>query len=288
MAGKRQRDWIREPEIANVNGLDPLRGATTLKGVRVYDVGQGDGLAVLDQDGKPCLLLDYGGLQGRPFDSSDVDRVMPVQKDGLLMLTHWDLDHWCSASLGTAARTARWLVPRQITSPSAVKFSRSVPHIHCVPESRVGLASYFSASQGDRVYWEKIAHAPPWTATDEDCNHSGVALSVVSARDNSVILLPGDASFDRVSHYWQHYHNGLELRGVVAFHHGSGLHWSSATEQLLEDWAKRSGSRPDVVFSCARPNTHKHPDDAKYRRLLPKATFRYTADKKGPYIDLSF
>jgi len=296
MSPRRSRERIDVPDIGTINADEPMAGATAINGVRVYDVGQGDAIAILDQDNRPFLFLDYGGWQDRPFDASTVDAVMPVPKGRWLMLSHWDQDHWCSANLGQAARQAKWLVPRQITSPSAVMFSLSLDDIHCMPESYVGTTLCFDTASGDCVFLEKIAHAPPPNATDEDCNHSGFALSVLKESSDTVILLPGDAPFDRVGHYrWLYAEK--KLRGVVAFHHGSGRHWSTATEQLLEKWPPAENGL-EVVFSYARGNSYEHPDASRYETLLPHAGFTHTARLREPrrasqsrfrsYTDLRF
>ena len=290
----RTRKSITNTDLDEIDGLTPLARADAILGVRVYDVGQGDSIAILDQDKRPVVQVDYGGREGHPFVGPDwADAVVPVAKADLVMMTHWDEDHWCAARKATTIKTAKWLVPRQITSPRAVQFSTEISSIRCIPETHVGRAFHFTSRGGDELWWEKIAHGPEIGAEDEDCNRTGVALSVVRRRldgSGSVILLPGDAPFDRIGHYWRHFDAGLTLRGVVAFHHGAGTHWTRATEQLLTDWADVAVP-PTIIFSCARPNSYNHPDDKRYSALLPRAALEYTADKRGhaaPFIDLLF
>jgi hypothetical protein len=80
----------------------PLAGISRILGVRIFDVGQGDSIAVLggvNGQVKPVVQVDYGGRQGNPFTgSADIDRRMPVAAGQLLMLSHWDEDHWCTAN----------------------------------------------------------------------------------------------------------------------------------------------------------------------------------------------
>lgn len=294
MATAEQRQRIKGPDLSNVNGLAPLSGVTAIAGVRVYDVGQGDGIAILDQNNEPVLQLDYGGRQGNPFktDPSETasDR-MPIASDRLLMISHWDEDHWCSARQSTTAQAAEWLVPRQITSPRAVKFSAGIKNISCIPAGYVGQGFRFIATNGDSVWWEKIAPGPEVFSREEDCNRTGVAMSIVKAGDPaSVILLPGDAPFDRVGHYWKHFDDGVRLRGVVAFHHGAGTHWTQATERLLYDWSDRLDP-PRVVFSCADPNAYHHPQKDGYFNNLPGCSYTTTANARKdalPFTDILF
>ncbi|WP_294235175.1 hypothetical protein [uncultured Sphingomonas sp.] len=247
--------------------------AKALSGVRVYDVGQGDAIAVLDQGGVPVLQIDYGGRQGSPFRKkkpSDVDVSMPVASDTCVMLTHWDEDHWSSAPKGDAARKAEWLVPRQVTSPRAVRFSAGLARAACVPETRVGRTYAFRAANGDTLLFQKIRHSAVSPAQDEDCNRSGVALALVRGvgSDGQVILLPGDASFGWVPLYRRLHASGRSLTGLVAFHHGAGTHWTRSTRALLRDWRHTSGSDCQVMFSCSSDNGYGHPQPDLYSELM--------------------
>ncbi len=217
---------------------------------------------------------------------------MPIASNRLLMLTHWDEDHWCSASKGTTARNAAWLVPRQVTSPRAVRFSATLNNIHCIPESLVGQTLRFDTQNDDYILWEKIGSFPGAFAKDEDCNKSGVALAIVrkGPEGSEAILLPGDAPFEKVGCFLQLAQQGVALRGILAFHHGAGTNWTQATETLLRNWTK--AKTLEVVFSCSQPNTYNHPDEGRYKALLPtKTAFLRTADaraNKDIAIDLRF
>lgn len=289
----RQRQMITRPDLLGIDGFDPLSGLRGLSGIRVYDVGQGDAIAVLDQDRRPVVQIDYGGREGHPFRAPLwADELIPAEGVNLLMMTHWDEDHWCAARKAEPVRKVRWLVPRQITSPRAVQFSLKVENAFCIPDTHVGRGYCFAAGR-DELWWEKIAHGPGAGAADEDCNRTGVALSVVKRGPDgggSVILIPGDAPFDRVSHYWRQFDEKLTLRGIVAFHHGAGTHWTEATEELLREWAGPT-SPVQIIFSCARPNAYDHPDEQRYRSLLPAAHFKHTAVARKAsrrFLDLEF
>ena len=292
-AGKRELHGAAT--IVSIFGTRPLEGVASLAGVRIYDVGQGDSISILDGQGNPVLQIDYGGRQGHPFaglTKDEVDERMPVGSSALLMMTHWDEDHWCSAPRGDAARAAHWLVPRQLTSPRAVRFASGLEHIACIPEEEVGEVFAFEAENGDAILWEKLApSAQSENAGRENCNRTGVALSLVRRRaeGGEAILLPGDAAFGHVRHYWQLRDAGLALAGLVAFHHGSGLHWTRATRRLLMKWPK--SPRFEIVASCADDNSYGHPDRACYAGLFPHHLLRTTADERSAgrdHVDLCF
>lgn len=61
---------------------------------------------------------------------------------------------------GGAVRTSRWLVPRQVTSPRAVRFSTELPKMRCIPK-RWSARPDFRAQNGDEILWQKIAPSSP-------------------------------------------------------------------------------------------------------------------------------
>lgn len=299
MTAARERRRIMAQELSEIADLAPLAGVGSLGGARVYAIGQGDAIAVMDSDLKPVLQIDYGGHQGNPFSALEtaerarvIDSTMPVPERSLIMITHWDQDHWCSAPKGEEARKRQWLVPRQVTSPRATEFAAGLDHISCIPEALVGQPCCFKARNGDELWWEKIG--PSQTSADkyEDCNRSGVAFSLVRRRwfgRGEVILLPGDAPFASVAHYRQHLQAQLTLTGLVAFHHGADTHWSEATRALLRNW-RRTREQVDVVFSCGKDNSYSHPHEANYRALFGPAMRGRRTDRAvpGSHLDLLF
>src|SRR3546814_4743893 len=135
----RDRKIIKSGRLADYSSVDPTKGVTSISGIRIYDVGQGDAICVLDQKQRPFLQIDYGGKYANPFrNPSDVDTRMPLQTIKLIMLTHWDEDHWCSAPKSGKTKDRPWLVPRQRTSPRAARFSATLENAYCVPEADVG------------------------------------------------------------------------------------------------------------------------------------------------------
>lgn len=272
---------------------NPLANCEAISGVVVHDVGQGDAISVLDEAGRCVLRIDYGGQQSSPFKAvaaaeraDAIDRALPVAAGAQVMLTHWDEDHWSSARRGTQALSqGRWLVPRQWTSPRAVKRSALIKTVHCIPESLVGAVIKYEARNGDAVWWEKLQRFHP-AAKDEDCNKTGVAFSVTSEMKNRVIFLPGDAPFDRVAHYRIHREEERRMRGLVAFHHGADTHWTRATRAFLQGWCDQSITQ-SVVFSCGDPNSHGHPREdgyGDYLDLLRTPSARKTGDAGVPIL----
>lgn len=120
--------------------LDTL-GVETLTHIYMIDVGQGDCFALVDQNEKICLYVDYGGLADHPDKDNpgNTRRRMPdVHPNGQVpvLLTHWDKDHyWSAKKKNPHAKRSEWIVPRQKASPQAVRFSTEVDNMRCWPES---------------------------------------------------------------------------------------------------------------------------------------------------------
>lgn len=270
---------------------NPLEAVASLTGVCIHNVGQGDAISIVDESFSRVFHIDYGGKQSSPFKPKTnrvalIDSSMPVDPGRTLMLSHWDEDHWCSARMGAKVLSdAHWLVPRQLTSPRAVERSTKVKTIHCLPERFVGRALKFETSQGDAVWFEKLGRFVSGAST-EDCNTTGVAFSITS-RDKEVILLPGDAPYHLVKHYWHLREAGYRLRGLLAFHHGADTHWEPETEALLRNWPAARGGQT-VVFSYGDPNTYEHPYRDRYKVLLPAAVLENTPQAASGLVSILF
>ena len=285
------RETITNKDAVALLRPNPAAKVRRISGVRVYDVGQGDAICVLDQNGNPFLQIDYGGVQGSPFSApGDAEACMPLSGMPLLLLSHWDKDHWWTAKKNAASETIDWLAPRQTTSPAAVRFSMNQKNIRCIPERLVGRRLVIKCLNGDYVMFEKLAKMPHPQEEWEDCNATGVAFSVVKASSHQVILLPGDAPFHRVPHYDHLRSEDVELRGVVAFHHGSGVGWTRAASTFLSTW-NRYAAEVDVVFSYAEGNSYGHPNVANYFSLPANWTATRTPelrDNGQTYKDILF
>jgi hypothetical protein len=94
------------------------RNTTAITGIRVFDVGQGDCIGLLDQNGHVFCYVDYGGLLDHPdaLNPTNTPLRQPTQYAGgtvSIVLTHWDKDHYYSAyRKNTAAQSCEWLAPR--------------------------------------------------------------------------------------------------------------------------------------------------------------------------------
>lgn len=266
-----------------IDFVDPFSNVEALSGIAVCNVGQGDALCILDQDGAVVLRIDYGGKIDGPANGLSgqdrvdrIDKMLPVSPELTIMLTHWDEDHWYSAWKGTKAySSARWIVPRQWPSIDAIELSANLDHIQCLPEAPFSAAMCFEARNGDRLWFEKLRPFNPG-AFNEDCNLSGVMFSLVQAGTKKVIFMPGDAPLHRAKHYALLSKLDHEMRGLVAYHHGAKKHWTGPTTKFLQRWRKASVEQT-IVFSYGPSNGYGHPVREKYRAAFPMAAYTKAA-----------
>jgi hypothetical protein len=240
--------------------FDPDR-VTALKGIRVFDVGQGDCIGLRDQDERIFCYIDYGGLCDHPDkgDPANTAARLPVgaaDEAATIVLTHWDKDHFWSASKNAAAREVPWLVPRQHVSPRTAQFASRLPHAVCWPESLQDRPETFYIGRNFELQIRKCA---PFDAQQpqQDRNLSGLAVTLVKReRDgpDQVMILPGDCPFDRIPRLPRG-----RIVAVVAYHHGSATYWTPATAQVLVN----GGRHLRWIYSFGI-NSHGHPREANY------------------------
>jgi hypothetical protein len=278
-------------EAGSASSFVPLNaGVTGLTGVRVFDVGQGDCIGLLDQNGEVCCYVDYGGALDHPDKGNPANtpkRLPAVDANGNdipIVLTHWDKDHFYSAYKGnTQARRCAWIAPRQWAAPFSVRFAANLPNAQCWPESAGDTAYRFVA--GTQVVEVRKCAAFRKSDRKQDRNTSGLAVAVIdetNGEDRAVImLLPGDCHFDGIPNL-----PAAPLRAIVAYHHGSHVDWSAATAPVISSRAKRI----NMVYSYGASNTYGHPDRANYQPTWDAASVA-TPDVRAngdEYVDLSW
>jgi hypothetical protein len=255
---------VREAaDASKLRLFDPDR-TTAITGVRIFDVGQGDCIGLLDQDGELCAYVDYGGYLDHPdrADPAGTKIKIPVRVGGqqvAIILTHWDQDHLYSAhKYNVDAQECEWLTPRQWVSPFAVTLAAKLKDAKCWPESMGQDAHRFEV--GGRHVVE-IRKCLPFDKKRprEDRNLTGLAITVLELKSGDVtrqMILPGDCPFELIPNL-----PNVPIQHLVAFHHGSGNHWTPATTATITH-GTRSRS---MSYSYSPKNTYGHPDRRKYK-----------------------
>lgn len=228
-----------EDEITTL--LSPVANST-IDWVVVYDVGQGNAIGLCSDSRGVVAYFDFGGGAGANSKSFPTAlKTFCFRQNPPVILSHWDEDHWSSATRDPRSLKCDWIAPRQ----------------HFDPIQRAVIASIHGA--GGKVWF--LPAAFPVTrygqiqielATGSGRNHSGIILTLAEKQDGSgeQILMPGDASYHYIPSFCSL--GGSPYLSMVATHHGGALKSS-----LIPGCPSLSASR--LVYSVGNPNSYRHP-----------------------------
>lgn len=242
--------------------FDP-QSVSALRGIRVFDVGQGDCIGLLDQDGAVFCYIDYGGLADHPDTDhpENTAKRLPVAYGGghaSIILTHWDKDHyWSAEKKNPQAQVGEWLVPRQMASPSAARFAARLPNAKCWPEDRGTEPARIGVGENCDIEIRKCGKFSR-RRVNEDRNKTGLAVTLLhweNERIERFMLLPGDCPFHLIPECPE-----APLSGLVAYHHGARTHWTKATKRAIANFD------PDHRMAYSHgANDYGHPYVRNYR-----------------------
>lgn len=192
----------------------------------VFDIGTGNLHAVFDTDGRPFIYSDLGGgALGSTFTFPGHLQLC-TSYPPLVLLSHFDQDHWRSAvaagvgmgagALGVGAAAIHadaalcpWLIPTQAKGGVQTAFYNSLVAGLNAIHKRPGGASAAVLTIGPHVDIIKC--------TGNGANHSGLALRLRPAGGGPErMLLPGDAHFGDFAHG-----AAGNIDAMVATHHGA-------------------------------------------------------------------
>lgn len=215
-----------------------LRKLKRSAGVAVYDVGQGNCQALLDEGRHvPLMYVDFGGgvlynLKTFPKDF----RGFCFTSQPLIALSHWDWDHWSSAYRFPRALDMEWVAPSVPHKPIQQAFAAD---LYARGRLHVWDSSWPSELRGGSMRIERC--------TGRTTNDSGLAVTLYSgALRSRNCLLPGDAGYK----YIPSVAAAEKFSALCMSHHGGRLH--SASYPL----PKRNAI---AVNSSGPRNSYKHP-----------------------------
>ena len=207
-------------------------------GVAIYDVGQGACQAALDDElHLPQMYVDFGGgvlVNRKTFPDELVG--FCFTRRPIIVLSHWDWDHWSSAYRQEASMSAPWFAPPVPMKPiqqafAAELFARKSLHIW------------------DTTWPAEIVGGPVRIerCTGRTINDSGLAVTLRrSAASTRNCLLPGDAAYACIPSVA----GGASFNSLCMTHHGGRLH------STVYPKPKRGGSS---TLSAGPRNSYKHP-----------------------------
>lgn len=223
------------PDAETLESDEPLRAlfaAAAKRDLRItaLDVGQA-----------ACVAFSNGS---RPFGYFDVGAPMffnwrsfprrldhDIAKDGFVVLSHWDFDHFALAIQRPELKRLKWFAPKQPVGPNAAHFQKSLgSRLRFIPSD---------VDIGD-IQLRKCTGTSP-----RDRNATGYALRI--ERKDAGILLPGDADYQWIP--------PVIARGtnrIMVPHHGA-----AGSPPLSPD----GRPFPVAVVSYGVPNTYRHPNE---------------------------
>lgn len=214
------------------------------RGVAVYDVGQGTWQGVLHgRTGRPFAYVDVGGgvLYNRRTFPKDFRRPPKVP---LVILSHWDWDHWSSAARYRSLLEATWIAPSLSLKPIQRRFAMDIirnGNLLVLPRGWTGTLQYGCL---------RLEGCGGMTENDR-----GLAVTVYSRRlKGRTCLLPGDAGYRYIPSVSGPTPEAFDA--LCMSHHGGRLH---------SDYYPLPKVKSVAANSAGPGNTYRHP---LFRTLL--------------------
>lgn len=220
-------------------------GGIPITHVGVYDVGQGNCNGICSSQGLPHMYFDLGGgvLQNKKTWPSGTS--MCFTANPVIMLSHWDWDHWgASQHLGgdpsLNGLSQKWIVPAQRVGYQHLKM---IADLHARGNLLVWPTGLDSVRAGQLVFFR--GNSDPF----KDRNGSGIAAKVLANAHSPLngrgVLLTGDAGYQSLPA------TSLQgLSGLVVPHHGGAC--KGTVPEPIDHTAR-------AVISSGQHNSFKHP-----------------------------
>lgn len=215
-----------------------LASLSVAGGVAFYDVGQGACQAAVDSAMHlPQLYVDFGGgvLANRKTFPDDFAGFC-FTAEPMVVLSHWDWDHWSSALRHPEALDTPWLTPPVPMTPIQLAFAAE-------------LYAHGTLHIWDHTWPATVTEGPVTIerCTGRTANDSGLAVTLRPKRNSTRnCLLPGDAAYVYIPSVVA----GDSFSMLCMTHHGGRLH--SATYP-------RPKRRASSVLSAGPRNSYRHP-----------------------------
>ncbi len=224
---------------------DALAKAGQIDHAVVYDVGQGSSAGLCNSVGRVVVYCDFGGGVLRHTTTFPPGlNLFCMCASAPIILSHWDWDHWSSASRDTRAYNCKWIAPRQKMGPvhrTAAFQMASGAGLLIWPH---GLASISSG----QITIDKC------TRTGTSRNDTGLAVTVAKSGNPSAprLLFTGDADYSFIPPAQAAIASATaDFIAIVAPHHGGKMRTRSAPLRPKAGHAR-------VAYSYGISNMYRH------------------------------
>lgn len=209
--------------------------AKNIDHVKILNVGQGNCISFNNTLDCHLVFFDIGGGCYNNSSTYPKPRNFCRQEDSIVILSHFDFDHYVTALFDIKFQKLLWLVPTQHLGPTGYAFF-SIIATNCklIVVNKQNCPK-IQSSFGEIIYCN---------GTGKSSNNSGLAL-VYECNTGEKILFPGDASYNMIPLVTQPL-----IEFVVASHHGS--------EKSLVG-IPISIKNGKVIYSYGKNNIFQHP-----------------------------
>ena len=157
-----------------------------------FDVGQGSAVGLADKNEDVRLYFDLGaGAYFNHFTKLDPLRFC-WRTANVVILSHWDSDHWAGEVSDPVAGTKTWIAPRQIIGPKHKAFANRIAAAGGKLLIWGATPSTLSVAAGAQTL--KLSRCTGTTGR----NGSGIAAEVSNPHNSRQWLLTGDAGYHEI------------------------------------------------------------------------------------------
>ncbi|OBU58942.1 hypothetical protein [Stenotrophomonas maltophilia] len=203
----------------------------------MLDIGQGSANALTCKCGLPRLCFDVGcGVYGNKKTCPPGIQFCTCDKP-LVILSHWDADHWTAATLDTDLLKLTWIVPCQTISQSHATFAASI--------LAAGGKLLIFPPYGTVTWGAPQLEIRQCKGALNNKNESGLVLIVTNKELDRTWLLMGDAPYNLIPGDLPE-----NISVIVAPHHGAKMSPNSVPPaRPAHDYAR-------LLYSFGPGNTH--------------------------------
>lgn len=216
------------------------RNAIGASAFAALDIGQGSATALLDDRHVPFLYHDLGAGIFRNAKTTPPSLRFCWTARPIIILSHWDQDHWAGALKDNRALSHTWIVPRQPLKASHTAFANSILRaggiIHVWPGSSLQISVSLSSTQ-----MLTIAQC-----TGRPMNGNCLALRIDNKINGNTLhwLATGDSGYDELP---------FSLSGNIAAmtvpHHGAKMKVNKNVPSPAAGYAR-------LLYSFGHGNVH--------------------------------
>lgn len=220
--------------LKSATSLEQLLSAAMRRDLRVTALDVGHAACVVFSNGsQPFGYFDVGAPMF--FNQRSFPRHLDHRfaTDGLVILSHWDFDHFALAIRYPQLKSLKWFAPKQPVGPNTARFQKS-------------LGSRLKFITGDVDIGGMLLRQCTG-ASSRDRNATGYAFRI--ERKDAGILLPGDADYQ-----WLPPVIARGINRIMLPHHGA-----AGSPPPYPD----GRPNPIAVVSYGVPNTYRHPNEGQ-------------------------